>query len=91
MRIQWLPNVILQQRRICLTRLRWERGVVGDGHGYSAKLSISLCWKLQDMWIGVFWRRHDCNPTNGWLAWFCLLPCLPIRLSYQRSYGGTFP
>lgn len=91
MRIQLKPNYISQERRICLARLRWERGDVGDGKGYSVKLSISLCWKVQDAWVGLFWKKHDFNPSNGWMAWICLLPCLPIRLSCQRSYGGKFP
>lgn len=87
MRIQWQPNYIASERRLCLTRLRWERGEVGDGDGYSAKLSVSVCWKWQDMWIGLFVKPE----VYGWLAWICILPCLPIRLSYQRSYGGRFP
>jgi hypothetical protein len=91
MRIQWKPNCLPRERRICLMRLRWERGTVGDGKGYSVKLSISIGWKFQDMWVGLFWRRHDCNPSHGWIAWLCLLPCLPIRVSCQRSYGGIHP
>jgi len=87
MRVQWTPNVIPEEKRICLTRLRWERGTVGDGKGYSVKLSISLCWKWQGLWVGLFIKER----LHGWYAWICLLPCLPIRLSYQRAYGGTFP
>lgn len=86
-RIQLMPNYIRQERRICLTRIRWDRGVVGDGMGYSSKLSVSLCWKWQGLWIGLFIKSR----VYGWYAWVCLLPCLPIRFSYQRSYGGVFP
>lgn len=86
MRIQWTPDIIRSESRICLTRIRWEKGTVGDG-GYSVKLSISLCWKWQDLWVGLFIKsRHE-----GWYAWLCVLPCVPVRLSYQRSYGGIFP
>jgi hypothetical protein len=42
MRIQKLPNLIRGERRLCLTRIRWETGKVGDGKGYSNKVSISL-------------------------------------------------
>lgn len=87
MRMQLRPNLIREQRRLCLTRLRWERGTVGDGEGYSVKLSLSLGWKWQDLWVGLFIKPE----YTGWIAYLCLLPCLPIRIHYQRSYGGIFP
>jgi len=87
MRVQWQPNVIGRERRICLTRLRWEHGAVGDGAGYSVKVSASLCLEPHDMWIGLFWRRG----WQEWTAWLCLVPCFPLRVHYQRSYGGRFP
>lgn len=38
---------------------------------------IHLEWKVQDCWIGLFWRvdkeRFD--------LWFCLLPCIPIHIT----------
>lgn len=88
MRIQRWLNVISRERRICLTRLRWERGKVGDGKGYSAKLSISLCFEPRDLWVGLFWSPSG---HQEWMAWLCLLPALPIRVHFQRSYGGVFP
>ncbi len=41
-RVQWIPNFIHSEKRLCLTRIRWENGKPGFG-GYSSKLSISLC------------------------------------------------
>jgi len=86
MRIQTCPNVIASENRICLTRIRWERGVVGKG-GYTAKLSVSLCFDWRSLWVGLSVKQR----CHGFYAWLCLLPCLPIRVSFQRSYGGIFP
>lgn len=47
-----------------------------------------LEWKPADMWVGVFWRRTHCTDANGNTAplcteaWICLLPCLPIHVTY---------
>lgn len=100
MRIQWLPNLVRSERRLCLTRLRWETGTgptyrMSDGqvaravwpNGYSQKLSISIQWNLEDFWIGAFWKR-ECSELT---VWVCLLPCLPIRFHYTRSHGGIIP
>lgn len=87
MRIQWKPNLIREQSRVCLTRLRNESGQVGDGKGYSWMLSLSLCWAWRDVWIGAYIKPE----SNGWIVYLCVLPCLPIRLHYQRSYGGIYP
>lgn len=34
------------QKHVRLFRLMWERGTVGDGKGYSAKLAVGLLPKL---------------------------------------------
>lgn len=40
-------------------------------------------FKLQDFWVGVFWRRH-----GGVLdVWICLLPCLPIHLTLGAPHA----
>jgi len=81
MRIQTCPNVITRENRICLTRIRWENGTVSN------KLSVSLCFDWRSLWVGLFVKQR----CHGFYAWLCLLPCLPIRVSFQRSYGGIFP
>jgi hypothetical protein len=86
MRIQKVPNMIWDEKRLCLTRLRWERGPVGFG-GTSNKVSISIQLKPQDLWVGAFWKRSE----GGWTVWICLLPCLPIRIHWVKSYGGIYP
>jgi hypothetical protein len=39
--------------------------------------------KLEDCWVGVFWRQ-----SNGVLhLWICLLPCLPLHVQVGRREG----
>lgn len=42
--------------------------------GWHAQLE----WKMQDMWIGAFWKRTG----NCVDLWVCLLPCVPLHLSW---------
>lgn len=35
-------------------------------------------WKLQDFWIGAFWK-----PTGNTVdLWVCLIPCVPLHVSW---------
>jgi hypothetical protein len=65
-----------------------SHGTVGDGTGYSRKLSFRLLWEPRDVWIGAYWNRMG---LDEWVIYVCLLPCLPILVHYVRSYGGTYP
>ena len=58
-----------------LFRVIWERGTVGDGKGYSAKLAASLVLKLAE------WKRY----ADGWRV-----TVIGLSLHYRRSYGGRF-
>jgi hypothetical protein len=49
-------------------------------------------FKLPDFWIGVFWK-HTTVPIIGRPPgtvniftdiWICLLPCLPLHLTFAR-------
>lgn len=64
-----------QSTIIRLFRLVWTKGVVGDGTGYSVKLSLAVQPKLYQ-----FIREH-----NGWILFIC-----GIRLHKLISYGGIF-
>lgn len=33
-------------------------------------------WKLEDLWIGVFWKT---DRTQTFDIWICILPCLPLH------------
>lgn len=71
-----------------VARFTWDRGNVGDGKGYSSKLSIKVQVVWRDLWIGAYWTTEEFRAVT---VWVCLLPCLPIRIKYVRSYGGRFP
>lgn len=62
-----------RQRLFRVARAVWQRGVVGDGEGYSASVSLALRPAL------FLWHRE----TFGWF-----LVVAGVRLHYQRSYGG---
>lgn len=38
-------------------------------------------WKLADLWIGAFWKRTG----NCIDLWICLLPCVPLHVSWWWS------
>src|SRR4051794_10057978 len=80
------------QKRICFSRIRWESGVPGDGVGHSNKLSISVCWKPQDLWVGAYFEgpKHQ-SSSDRFTLYVCIIPCLPIRIKHVRSYGGIIP
>lgn len=87
-RVQWRPNWMGQERRLCLTRIRWERGTPGiPGGGYSAKLSLSLQFMPRDWVLGIKWKPE----LWGFIASLFLLPCLSLRVHLKRSYGGIIP
>lgn len=62
-----------QQRLIRLFRLMWQRGIMGNGVGYSAMFSVGLYPRL------FRWERS----RDEWRLWFC-----GLRLHWQRSFGG---
>lgn len=82
------------ERRLCLTRIRWEHGkpgvAIADGGGYSAKLSISIRLDWGMSFIG-FWSPSFMGWASDKVWWICLIPCLPIRVKLSKSYGGIVP
>ena len=42
--------------------------------------TVRLEVKLQDAWIGAFWRRDGAELH----VWICLVPCLPIHIRTMR-------
>jgi len=52
-------------------------------------LEVKFEYKLQDMWLGVFWKA-----TPAWVdIWICLVPCFPLHLSWmrRRDNSGHWP
>ena len=48
---------------------------------------ITLEWKLEDMWIGIFWRRYGVSYLfgKGIDVWVCLVPCCPLHIRTWRG------
>lgn len=93
-RVQFPPNLVKlrDDLRLCLTRIRWER-IERLTENYSGicsnKLSVSICWVPRDLWIGAFWKP-GCVPGYPGTLWICVLPCLPIRFHWVKSWGGRY-
>lgn len=58
-----------------LFRALWTHGTVGDGSGYSVKLSFALTPRL------IGWCRDG---RHDWFLYF-----LGLRVHYCRSYAGV--
>jgi len=44
-----------------------------------------LEWKPQDLWVGAFWKV-----TNEHVdLWVCLIPCVPIHVSWWFKRNGS--
>lgn len=63
-----------------MTRLVWIRYVRPRD---LSRVDVALEWKLQDLWIGAFWRTTE----FGGDLWVCLLPCLPLHLSWSDAHA----
>ena len=44
-----------------------------------AKTTVRLEFKLEDLWVGIFWE------VDVWTVdiWICIIPCFPIHI--QRT------
>lgn len=60
------------------------------------RMRMALEFKKEDCWIGVFWKRQKlnrlCLKTRRYgerletHVWVCLLPCLPIHLTFTGAW-----
>jgi hypothetical protein len=78
-------------KRVRLFRIMWERNAADIGkpcidEAYSAALSFAIDVVPGDLWIGVFWKRQMYET----FIYVCFVPCLPIRIHFQRSWGGKY-
>lgn len=76
LRIKKVMRLDTIQRHFRLFRIMWERGKVGDGNGYSVKLSFALEPRI------FRWERQVRTDRLVTLLW--------VRVHYARSYGGIF-
>lgn len=46
--------------------------------------------KVEDCWIGVFWRRQPMRHGITWGyrldVWICIVPCFPIHIMRFKRY-----
>ena len=55
-------------------------------------MRIRIEFKIEDFWIGAFWRStfDAVGPSRkDWVRatydlWICLIPCFPLHLSWER-------
>lgn len=45
------------------------------------RISITLEFKLVDLWIGLFWKCQE----QDLHIWICLLPTLPIHIILNKG------
>ena len=68
-----------------LVRLYFERGKTDN------KFSAKIIWEPRDLWIGVYWDTSRLGDAlSAVRIYICVIPCLPIRLHWKRSWGGKF-
>lgn len=53
------------------------------------RLSAAFEFKLQDCWIGAYWKRIESSSVSCERVqvdvWVCLLPCLPLHVRLRWS------
>lgn len=76
LRCKWVFRIDTIQRHFRLWRIMYERGQVGDGKGYSVKVTIALA--------RAWWARERLATYDR------MVIVLGLRLHYSRSYGGRF-
>ena len=47
------------------------------------KFFFKVEWKIQDLWVGVFWERR---PHWGLDVWVCIIPTLPFHFGWRRLW-----
>jgi hypothetical protein len=45
-------------------------------------MTIRLLFEPRDLWIGVYWKTAWEGPDKTLTLFICIIPCLPIRLSF---------
>ena len=43
-------------------------------------MSIRFEFKLNDFWVGMFWK----NTKDQFDVWVCLIPCFPIHITVPK-------
>ena len=48
-------------------------------------MKIKLEFKIQDMWIGIFWKKSDIRTD----VWICSVPMFPIHIILENIYESV--
>lgn len=46
--------------------------------GKRITFKIRLEFKIQDLWIGIFWKKK----IRLYNIWICVIPCFPIHVKF---------
>ena len=88
MRIQLIPNIMWDENRLCLMRLRINNySNYATSKPMGRKMSISVCWRPKEFWIGCRTQREA---KDSLFVFVSVLPCFPLRIHLQRSFGGCY-
>ena len=83
--IRWHHGPRVYGNELQLFRLYFERGKTDN------KISAKVLWEPRDLWIGVYWDRSRLGDAlQSVKVFICIIPCLPFRLHWKRSWGGRF-
>ena len=54
------------------------------------RVNVKLEFKLQDMWIGIFWKGEQYDWHTSWLhIWICILPMFPIHIIIEKEHNKS--
>lgn len=64
--------------------LTWRQ--FGHNGPYSVDfVYTAVQFKVQDMWIGIYWRNESTIDRIDYSIWICFVPMLPIYIRRVRS------
>lgn len=44
---------------------------------------LGLKFEPRDLWIGIYWREDGWGVMRSLTLYFCLVPCLPLRVDLE--------
>lgn len=54
------------------------------GPWFYRRWSVRLLWEPRDLWIGVFWEKSPVGLVDRSVkVYLCLVPCLPVLVTYD--------
>jgi len=56
---------------------------------------INFEYKLQDLWIGLYWQHTNAKLVDGdkpmfTEIWICFIPCFPLHITVVRNLEINF-